>query len=150
MTLENLRPAPGATRPNQRVGRGEGSKKGGTSGRGHKGDQSRSGYRRNYSYEGGQMPVNRRIPKFGFNNPFKTTYQVVNLDRLNQWAIKYQLDEVTPDKLYQLGLVRNNVMIKILGRGRLEKPLKVSAHAFSRKAQQLIEAAGGSITKADE
>ncbi len=150
MMLEHLRPAPGATRPNRRVGRGEGSKKGGTSGRGHKGDKSRSGYRRNYSYEGGQMPVNRRIPKFGFRNPFKVTYQVVNLDRLSRWAEKYNLTEITPQVLYDLGVIRNNVLVKVLARGRIDKPLSIQAHAFSKKAKELIEQAGGTISKADE
>ncbi len=147
MTLDQLRPAHGAVRTNKRVGRGEGSKKGGTAGRGHKGDQSRSGYRRNYAYEGGQMPLVRRVPKFGFKNIFRKEYLALNLDRISRWAEKYQLEEITPEKLYERRLIPKNARIKVLARGRLEKPITIQAHAFSQKAAALIEEAGGRISK---
>ncbi len=150
MRLEQLRPAPGAVRSNKRVGRGEGSKKGGTAGRGHKGDQSRSGYRRNYAYEGGQMPLVRRVPKYGFKNIFRKEYVALNLDRISRWVEKYQLEELTPEKLYELRLIPKNSRVKVLGRGRLEKPVAIHAHAFSKKAAALIEEAGGRISKIGE
>ena len=142
MGLNDLKPPRGAKRAKKRVGRGYGSGTGVTSGRGHKGQKSRSGYRRKRGFEGGQMPLHRRVPKRGFFNPFRVEYAVVNLDAL---AERFEAGaEVTPDLLRERGLVRSNArLVKILARGGVDVALTVKAHKFSRKAAELIAAAGG-------
>ena len=141
--LHNLQPAPGATKKRKRVGRGPGSGNGKTAGRGHKGQKSRSGAKRRYGFEGGQMPLVRRIPKRGFTNLFRVSYQVVNLRDLDR--VFSDGDEVFPELLADRGLIRGGDQpVKILASGELGKKLTVHAHAFSKNAQASIEAAGGS------
>ncbi|MBD0778157.1 50S ribosomal protein L15 [Maribacter sp. ANRC-HE7] len=145
MNLSNLKPAEGAVnRDGKRVGRGQGSGKGGTATRGHKGAKSRSGYSKKIGFEGGQMPLQRRVPKFGFTNINRKEYKGINLDKLQELvdnkAIK---DVVTFDNLVELGLVRKNDLVKILGGGELKASLKVSVHKFTATAKAAIEAAGG-------
>lgn len=142
MSLNDLKPPVGARRPKKRVGRGYGSGTGVTSGRGHKGQKSRSGYRRKRGFEGGQMPLHRRVPKRGFFNPFRVEYAVVNLDTLGE---RFEAGaEVTPDLLRERGLVRSSArLVKVLARGGLDVSLTVKAHKFSRKAAEQIAAAGG-------
>jgi len=142
MSLSNLRPPRGAKHPKKRVGRGPGSGHGKTASRGHKGAQSRSGFRFKRGFEGGQMPLHRRVPKRGFNNPFRVEYAVVNLDMLAE--VFDAGSEVTPDLLRQRGLVRDaRALIKVLGRGDIDKKLSVQAHKFSGAAASKIAAAGG-------
>ena len=147
MELHNLKPAKGSIKKGKRIGRGEGSKKGGTSTRGHKGAKSRSGYSRKIGFEGGQQPLQRRLPKFGFTNPNRVEYQAVNLDRLQQLfdnkKIKTKVDKQT---LIDNGLVKKKDLVKILGRGELSAKLDITAHAFSASAKAAIEKAGGSAT----
>ena len=145
MSLENLKPAEGSTqRQGKRLGRGEGSGKGGTASRGHKGAKSRSGYSKKIGFEGGQMPLQRRVPKFGFKNVNRVAHKGINLDTLqNLVEEKKVTKEVTLDKLFDLRLAGKNELVKILGRGKLETPLKVSAHKFSATAKAAIELAGG-------
>jgi len=141
--LHNLKPAEGATRKRKRVGRGPGSGNGKTAGRGHKGQRSRSGYSRRWGFEGGQMPLVRRIPKRGFTNIFRVGYQVVNLRDLDR--VFANGDTVTPESLAEKGLIRGGSKpVKVLASGELGKKLTVQAHAFSKNAQATIEAAGGS------
>ena len=145
MNLSNLRPAEGSVKSEgKRVGRGQGSGKGGTETRGHKGAKSRSGYSRKVGFEGGQMPLQRRVPKFGFTNINRKDYQGINLDTLQQLVdekkIKSELDFET---IVELRLGRKHELIKILGRGELKAKLKVSAHKFTATAKAAIEAAGG-------
>lgn len=139
MKLHELQPAPGSKRARKRVGRGRGSGIGKTAGRGHKGQKSRSGYRRRAGFEGGQMPLIRRVPKRGFHNLFRREYSVVNLAQLAGMS-----GEVTPESLAEAGLVRHDARVKILGDGELGAALTVRAHKFSRSAREKIEAAGGS------
>lgn len=147
MSLENLKPAEGSTqREGKRLGRGEGSGKGGTSARGHKGAKSRSGYSKKIGFEGGQMPLQRRVPKFGFKNINRVAYKGINLDTLQNLAEENKVTkEVTFDKLVELRLAGKNELVKILGSGKLQSPLKVSAHKFSATAKAAIEAAGGEV-----
>lgn len=144
MDLSNLQPPNGAKRKKKRVGRGEGSGTGVTSGRGHKGAQSRSGYKWKRGFEGGQMPLHRRVPKRGFHNPFRVEYAVVNLDTLSE-----RFDDgvqVTPELLREHGIVRRSrALIKVLARGEMSKKLIVKAHRFSAKAAQAITGAGGQV-----
>jgi large subunit ribosomal protein L15 len=142
MDLSNLRPPKGAKHAKKRVGRGQGSGQGKTAGRGHKGAQSRSGYKFKRGFEGGQMPLHRRVPKRGFHNPFRVEYEVINLDTL---AEKFDADTiVTPDLLRERGLVAGaNRPVKVLARGEVTKKLTVRAHKFSGKAAEKIAAAGG-------
>ena len=145
MDLSNLKPAKGSISKNsKRVGRGQGSGKGGTSTRGHKGAKSRSGYSKKLGFEGGQMPLQRRIPKFGFKNINRVEYQGVNLDTIQSLIdnkkIKTKLDF---DSMIKLRLVRKNELVKILGRGELKAKIKISAHKFTASAKLAIEAAGG-------
>lgn len=142
MSLSNLKPPKGAKRPKKRVGRGPGSGHGKTSGRGHKGAQSRSGFHFKRGFEGGQMPLHRRVPKRGFHNPFRVEYAVVNLDTLQE---VFDADSsVTPEVLRERGLVRRTkARIKVLGRGDIAKKLTVHAHKFSESAAAKIAAAGG-------
>ena len=142
--LHNLKPAEGATRKRKRVGRGPGSGNGKTAGRGHKGQKSRSGYSRRYGFEGGQMPLVRRIPKRGFTNIFRVGYQVVNLRDLDRMFSDG--DTVSPEILAEKGLIRGGKKpVKVLASGELGKKLTVQAHAFSKNARASIEAAGGSV-----
>lgn len=145
MDLSNLKPAAGSvSREGKRVGRGQGSGKGGTATRGHKGAKSRSGYSKKIGFEGGQMPLQRRVPKFGFNNINRVEYKGVNLDKLqglvDAGVIK---DEVTLDVLIENGLAKKSELVKILGGGELKASLKVSVHKFTASAKAAIEAAGG-------
>ncbi len=142
MSLDKLKPAAGAKRSKKRVGRGPGSGNGKTAGRGHKGAQSRSGYSYKRGFEGGQMPLHRRVPKRGFNNIFRTEYDVVNLDQLEA---RFEAGAtVTPDALREAGLIRDRrARIKVLGRGDVTKALTVQAHKFSGSAAQKLAGAGG-------
>ena len=147
MNLSNLKPAKGAVKGSKRIGRGTGSGRGGTSTRGHKGAGSRSGTTTKVGFEGGQMPLQRRIPKVGFKNANRVAYTGVNLDVLQSLTEKYTLSAIDFDTLKQHGLVSRNDLVKILGRGELKAKLEVKAHAFTATAQKAIEAAGGSIVK---
>ena len=149
MRLESLKPAEGATKNRKRVGRGQGSGRGGTSTRGHKGAQSRSGYSRKTGFEGGQMPLQRRVPKFGFKNNNKVVSKPINLDDLQKLSEAKKLKEITPETLRANGLASKKDVIKVLGRGEISVALKVTAHKFSKTAQEAIEKAGGSITVAE-
>lgn len=142
MALNRLRPSAGAKKPKKRVGRGPGSGHGKTASRGHKGAQSRSGYRRKRGFEGGQMPLHRRVPKRGFHNPFRIEYAVVNLDTLAE--VFDAGSAVTPELLRERGIVRDaRAPIKVLGRGDIAKQLTIKAHKFSESAVKKIAAAGG-------
>ncbi|MGA1776379.1 MAG: 50S ribosomal protein L15 [Flavobacteriaceae bacterium] len=145
MSLENLSPASGSTKAaGKRLGRGQASGKGGTASRGHKGAKSRSGYSKKIGFEGGQMPLQRRVPKFGFNNINRTEYRGINLDTLQELMVNKKINkEVTVEQLVELRLAHKEDLVKILGRGKLEGPLKVTAHKFSASAKAAIEAAGG-------
>jgi large subunit ribosomal protein L15 len=145
MDLSNLKPAKGSThREGKRLGRGQGSGKAGTSGRGHKGAKSRSGYSKKVGFEGGQMPIQRRVPKFGFTNINRKEYQGVNIDTLQKLVDENKIkDTLDFDTMVSLRLAGKNEMVKILGRGELKAGLKVSAHKFTASAKQAIEAAGG-------
>ena len=146
MALHNLKPAAGSVKKDIRKGRGEGSKRGGTATRGHKGAKSRSGYSRTPGFEGGQMPLYRRVPKFGFTNINKVTYQGVNLDTLQSLIDNGKIkDTVTFDDFVALGLVGKRELLKVLGRGEIKSAVTVYAHKFSKKAQEAIEAAGGKV-----
>ena len=147
MNLSNLKPAEGSTKNRKRIGRGTGSGRGGTSTRGHKGAGSRSGNKSKVGFEGGQMPLQRRVPKVGFKNPNRVEYVGVNLDVLQALTEKYTLSSVDFDTLKEHGLVSKNGLVKILGRGELKVKLEVKAHAFTATAQKAIEAAGGTIVK---
>ena len=147
MNLSNLKPAEGSTKNRKRIGRGTGSGRGGTSTRGHKGAGSRSGTSTKVGFEGGQMPLQRRVPKVGFKNPNRVEYVGVNLDVLQALTEKYSLSSVDFDTLKEHGLVSRNDVVKILGRGELKAKLEVKAHAFTATAQKAIEAAGGTIVK---
>ena len=149
MSLHNLKPAEQSnSNSGKRVGRGEGTGKGGTSTRGHKGAKSRSGYSKKIGFEGGQMPLQRRIPKFGFTNINRVQFNVINLDTLQNLVKEKKIKNVvTIEKLVELRLTRKKELIKILGRGKLNASLKVSAHKFSKTAKEAIEAAGGEAIK---
>ena len=145
MSLENLTPASGSIKTSgKRLGRGQSSGKGGTAARGHKGAKSRSGYSRKIGFEGGQMPLQRRVPKFGFKNINRKEYRGINIDTIQQLlADKKVSKELSIDILVELGLAHKNDLVKILGRGTLEGAIKISAHKFSASAKAAIEAAGG-------
>ncbi len=143
MDLSNLKPAKGSVKTKKRIGRGQGSGRGGTSTRGHKGAQSRSGYKRKIGFEGGQMPLFRRVPKFGFKNINRKEYQGVNLDSLQKLADEKKVTVIDQAVLVENGLASKNDLIKILGRGELKAKLEVSAHAFTKSAKAAIEAQGG-------
>jgi len=147
MNLSNLKPATGSVKTKKRIGRGTGSGRGGTSTRGHKGAGSRSGYSSKIGFEGGQMPLQRRLPKVGFKNPNRVEYVGINLDVLQDLAEKHNLTTIDFDALKAHGLVSRKDLVKVLGRGELKSKLEVKAHAFSATAQKQIEAAGGSIVK---
>ena len=144
MELNNLKPAKGSVKTGKRIGRGEGSGKGGTATRGHKGQKSRSGYSRKIGFEGGQMPLQRRVPKFGFKNINRKEYQGVNLDTLQQLVDDGKIkDTVSLAILMENGLVGKNDLVKILGRGELKAKLNISVHKFTASAKTAIEKAGG-------
>jgi large subunit ribosomal protein L15 len=146
MQLSNLKPAEGSVKTNFRRGRGQGSGGGGTATRGHKGAKSRSGYSSKRGFEGGQMPLQRRVPKFGFKNINRVEYVSVNLDALQKLAEVKNIKEITPDILIQNGLASKTSLVKVLGRGELSATISVKAHAFSAVAKSAIEAKGGSAT----
>ena len=143
MDLSNLKPAKGSTKKVKRIGRGQGSGHGGTSTRGHKGAKSRSGYSKKLGYEGGQMSLVRRVPKFGFKNFNRVEYKGINLDFLQLLSEKNNITEITREVLIQSGYVSKNDRIKILGRGELKAKLEVTVHAFSATAKKAIEELGG-------
>ncbi len=147
MNLSNLKPAYGSIKTRKRIGRGTGSGRGGTSTRGHKGAGSRSGTSSKVGFEGGQMPLQRRVPKVGFKNPNRKEYVGINLDVLQELVEKYNLAKVDFDALKIHGLASKNSLIKILGRGELKAKLEVNAHAFTETAKKAIEAVGGSTVK---
>ena len=146
MKLENLKPAKGATKASKRVGRGEGSGHGGTATRGMNGAKSRSGYSHKIGFEGGQMPIQRRLPKFGFKNPTRVEYAVVNVSALQALSEKSGSTTITIDDMVVAGLVRPGDLVKVLGNGELSAKLDVTAHAFSKSAIAKIEAKEGTTT----
>lgn len=146
MKLNNLTPAPGSNGRVKRVGRGEGSGHGGTSTRGHKGAQARSGYSRKIGFEGGQMPIQRRLPKFGFNNPNRVEYKPINVESLQAIAEANNISEITLDVLREAGIISKNQLVKVLGNGDITAKLDVQANAFSKSAIEKIEKAGGKVT----
>ncbi len=146
MNLSNLKPAEGSIKHSKRIGRGAGSGKGGTSTRGHKGAKSRSGYHQKVGFEGGQMPLYRRVPKFGFKNINRVEYVGINIDTLNALAEAKNITDFSVDVLKQNGLISGKDRVKILGRGELSKAVNVSAHAFSATAKKAIEDKGGVAT----
>lgn len=145
MKLHNLRPAKGAVHKEKRLGRGEASGKGGTSTKGNKGQQARTGYQRKMAHEGGQMPIQRRVPKRGFKNINRIEYKVFNLGQIDQLAEKYGITEFTLENLYTNGLISQTDRVKILGNGELKTKLAFKVNAISEKAKQAIETAGGSV-----
>ena len=147
MDLSNLKPAKGSVKSSRRLGRGQGSGKGGTSTRGHKGAKQRSGYKKKIGFEGGQMPLQRRVPKFGFKNINRKEYKAVNLSVLQKLAEKNNLEMIDPGVLANAGFVSRNDLVKILGKGTLERKLEVHAHAFSKSAAEAIEAQKGTVVK---
>ncbi len=147
MKLNTIKPAEGSVKNNKRLGRGAGSGKGGTAGKGHKGAQSRSGYKSKSGFEGGQMPLQRRVPKFGFKSPNRIEFKTLNLDSLQELVEKTKADVVNFQLLIDNGIVSSNDIVKILGRGTLTAKVSVEAHAFSASAAEAIEKSGGNITK---
>lgn len=147
MKLNNLRPAKGSLKKRKRVGRGEGSGRAGTSTRGHKGAASRSGFSKKLGFEGGQMPLQRRIPKFGFKSPNRITYKVINLEALQSLVDEHKLKTVDFETLIKHRLANKKDLVKILGNGEFTASVEVKAHAFSASAQKAIEAAGGTVEK---
>ncbi|MCG8577279.1 MAG: 50S ribosomal protein L15 [Flavobacteriales bacterium] len=144
MKLNAIKPAAGSTKKTKRIARGQGSGSAGTAGRGHKGAKSRSGYSKKIGFEGGQMPLQRRVPKFGFKNINRVEYKGINLDTLQKLVDDKKVKEVTPEVLQENGLASKKDRIKILGRGELSASLTVKAHGFSATAKEAIEKAGGS------
>jgi len=147
MKLHTLKPAEGSIKDRKRIGRGQGSGAAGTAGRGHKGAKSRSGYSQKQGFEGGQMPLQRRVPKFGFNNINRVSYKAINLSDLQILQEKYSVDTIDLDLLKSKGLVAKNDLVKILGNGTLKAKLNVTANAFSKSALEAIEKAGGTASK---
>jgi large subunit ribosomal protein L15 len=147
MKLNNLKPAEGAVKARKRIGRGTGSGRGGTSTRGHKGAKSRSGYSKKIGFEGGQMPLQRRVPKYGFKNINRVEYKAINLSTLQALAESNSLEVVNIATLIAAGFVSSNQLVKILANGTLTAKLTVEAHAFSAKAVEAIEAVGGTVVK---
>lgn len=147
MDLSNLQPAVGSNKSGKRIGRGPGSGKGGTSTRGHKGAKSRSGYSRKIGFEGGQMPLQRRLPKFGFKNINRVAYKAINLALLEQLAAAKNLEKITLNDLRTAGYIDDKQLVKILANGTLTRKLEVEANAFSAAAEKAIVEAGGSINK---
>lgn len=147
MDLSNLKPAEGSVHNRKRIGRGQGSGRGGTSTRGHKGAKSRSGYSSKIGHEGGQMPLYRRVPKFGFKNFNRVEYRGINLDSIQQLAESKGLSVIDPEALYLHGLTSKNDLVKVLAKGEIKLKIEIKAHAFSAAAQKAIEAIGGTATK---
>lgn len=147
MNLNNLTPAKGSVQSDKRIGRGHGSGGGGTATRGHKGAKSRSGYSKKIGFEGGQMPLQRRVPKFGFKNINRVEYKAINLDAIQSLVERKNVTDITIEVLRENGLVSRNDLVKILGRGELKSKVNVSAHKFSTSAKSGIEAQGGSISE---
>lgn len=147
MKVHTLKPAEGSRKNTKRIGRGQGSGRGGTSTKGHKGAQSRSGYSTKLGFEGGQMPLQRRVPKFGFKNRFRVEYKGVNLDTIQALSDKIKKDKIDLQVMIDNGVARKKDLVKILGRGELTKKIDITAHAFSATAVEAIEKSGGSISK---
>ena len=147
MNLSNLKPAAGSTSTRKRIGRGPGSGLGGTSTRGHKGAKSRSGYKKKIGFEGGQMPIQRRLPKFGFKNINRVEYKPINLSTLQTLADAKQLSKIGIQELVEAGFISASQLVKILGNGTLTTKLEVEAHAFSKSAEAAIQAVGGTVSK---
>ena len=147
MNLSNLKPAEGSTKTRKRIGRGAGSGLGGTSTRGHKGAKSRSGYSKKVGFEGGQMPLQRRVPKFGFKNINRVEYKAINLDTIQTLANAKNLTKVGISDFIEAGFISSNQLVKVLGNGALTNKLEVEANAFSKSAAAAIEAAGGTVVK---
>lgn len=146
MNLSNLKPAEGSVKKNKRLGRGEATGSGGTASRGHKGAKSRSGYSRKIGFEGGQMPLQRRVPKFGFTNRNRKVYQGINLDTIQQLVDDKKIkDTLDVDTMISLGLINKTELVKILGRGELKAKVNITAHKFTATAKNAIEAAGGEV-----
>ena len=147
MNLESITPIKGSNKKaSKRIGRGQGSGKGGTSTRGHKGAKSRSGYSKKFGFEGGQMPLQRRIPKFGFKNINRIEYHVLNIETIQELVLRKKIkDKLDIEKIYSLGLVKKNSLIKVLAKGKITSPVKITAHKFSTKAKKEIESAGGEV-----
>ena len=143
MNLNNIQPASGATHNSKRVGRGQGSGKGGTATKGHKGQKSRAGYSQKIGFEGGQMPLQRRLPKFGFNNINRKEYRAINLDTIQALVDAKNLSEVTKEVLVENGLSSKNELVKIMGRGELKSSVSISANKFTKSAEEAISKAGG-------
>ena len=146
MKLDNLKPAEGSTKISKRLGRGQGTGWGGTASRGHKGAKARASYKKKIGFEGGQMPLQRRVPKFGFKNINRVEYKGLNLDAIQNLIDKKGVLEITPEILVKNGLASKNDKVKILGRGELKAKVKISAHAFSATAKAAVEAKGGEAT----
>lgn len=147
MDLSNLKPAEGSVKKSKRIGRGQGSGRGGTSTRGHKGAKSRSGYSKKVGFEGGQMPLQRRVPKFGFKNINRKEYKSINVDVLQALAEKNNITTIDLEVLIAAGLVSKSDLVKVLGNGTITAKLEVKAHAFSKSAQSMIEAVDGTVVK---
>ena len=147
MNLSNLKPAEGSSKTRKRIGRGTGSGLGGTSTRGHKGAKSRSGYSKKVGFEGGQMPLQRRVPKFGFKNINRVEYKAINLDTIQTLADAKNLTKVGISDFIEAGFISSNQLVKVLGNGALTNKLEVEANAFSKSAAAAIEAAGGTVVK---
>ena len=147
MKLHTLKPAEGSIKKGKRIARGQGSGRGGTSTRGHKGAQSRSGYSRKAGFEGGQMPLQRRVPKFGFRSPNRIETKPINLDTIQEICDKSKVKEISPDFLSKNGYASKNDLIKVLGRGKLTSKVNVTSHYFSKTAIKAIEKAGGKVKK---
>jgi large subunit ribosomal protein L15 len=147
MDLSNLKPAKGSVKKKKRIGRGEGSTRGGTATKGHKGAQSRAGYKRKAGFEGGQMPLARRLPKFGFHSPNRVEYNAVNLDVLQKLFDEKGIEVFDLQVFVDNGLGSRKELVKVLGRGKLSAKIEVTAHAFSASAEKAIEASGGKVNK---
>ena len=147
MNLSNLRPAEGSTKTRKRIGRGPGSGVGGTSTRGHKGAKSRSGYKNKIGFEGGQMPIQRRLPKFGFKNINRVEYKAINIETLQKLSESKGLSKIGLSELQEAGFISSSQLVKVLGKGALTAKLEVEAHAFSKSAEAAIQAVGGTVVK---
>jgi large subunit ribosomal protein L15 len=145
MKVHSIRPAKGATHKEKRLGRGEASGKGGTSTKGNKGHQSRSGFKNRRAHEGGQMPIQRRLPKRGFKNPHRISYDVFNLGQIDHLVEKYELKEFTPENLYINGLISQTALVKVLGNGEMKTKIAFKVNAVSEKAKSIIEGLGGTV-----
>ena len=147
MKLHTLKPAKGSKQSRRRLGRGTGSGLGGTSTRGHKGAKARSGYKKKIGFEGGQMPIQRRLPKYGFHNPFRVEYKAINISTLQALSEAKGLERITVENLIEAGFISKSQLVKVLANGELKSKLEVEAHAFSKAAQSTIEAVGGKAIK---